>query len=48
MNTPNPIFEDKHQGSVSISIAEFENLIQCKKELIAIKEDLKLFLGDDL
>ena len=38
-----PIFKD---GSVVISIDEFENLIACKKELIAIKEDLKAFLGD--
>ena len=35
-------------GTVVISIDEFENLIQCKKELLRIKEDLKLFLGDDL
>ena len=40
-----PIFKE---GSVVISIDEFENLIQCKKELIAIKNELKLFLGDDL
>ena len=40
-----PIFKE---GSVVISIDEFENLIQCKKELLRIKEDLKLFLGDDL
>ena len=45
MSSPNPIFKD---GSVVISIDEFEKLIACKKELIAIKEDLKLFLGDDL
>lgn len=42
----NPIFKDN--STVCISVDEFENLIQCKKELIAIKEDLKLFLGDDL
>lgn len=35
-------------GTVCISIEEFEHLIQCKKELNQIKEDLKLFLGDDL
>ena len=40
MNTP------QNNGTVVISIDEFENLIACKKELIAIKEDLKLFLGD--
>ena len=42
--TSHPIFKDN--GSVVLSIDEFENLIQCKKELIAIKEDLKTFLGD--
>ena len=44
MSSPNPIFKDN--GSVVLSISEFENLIACKKELIAIKEDLKAFLGD--
>lgn len=42
-----PIFKDN--GTVCISISEFENLIACKKELISIKNDLKEFLGvDDL
>ena len=45
MTSSNPIFKD---GTVVLSVAEFENLIQCKKELIAIKEDLKTFRGDDL
>ena len=44
--SPNTTFKDK--GTICISIDEFENLIQCKKELLRIKEDLKLFLGDDL
>ena len=43
MNTTTPIFKD---GTVTITISEFENLIACKKELLAIKEDLKIFLGD--
>ena len=43
MSTPNPIFKD---GSVTISISEFENLIACKKELIATKEFLKQMVGD--
>ena len=40
-----PIFKDN--STVCISIDEFENLIECKRELIQIKNDLKLFLGDD-
>ena len=39
----NPIFKD---GSVVLSIDEFENLIACKKELIATKEFLKQMVGD--
>ena len=38
-----PIFKD---GSVVISIAEFENLIACKRELMATKEFLKQMVGD--
>ena len=45
MNNSQPIFKD---GSVVISISEFENLIACKKELIATKEFLKELVGDDL
>ena len=45
MSSTNPIFKD---GSVTISISEFENLIACKKELIATKEFLKQLVGDDL
>ena len=43
MNHSQPIFKE---GSVVISIDEFENLIECKRELIQIKNDLKQFLGD--
>ena len=43
MSTNNPIFKE---GSVTISISEFENLIACKKELIATKEFLKDLVGD--
>ena len=44
MSTNNPIFKDN--GSVVISISEFENLVACKKELIATKEFLKDLVGD--
>ena len=36
------------QDTVCISVAEFEHLIECKKELRQIREDLTLILGDDL
>ena len=48
MNTSNPIFIDEHQATVRISVAEFENLMACKRELMATKEVLKQMLGDDL
>ena len=41
-----PIFKDN--STVCISVSEFENLIACKKELIATKEFLKELVGDDL
>ena len=44
--SPKTTFKD--QSTICISIDEFENLMACKKELLAIKEDLKTFLGDDI
>ena len=35
-------------GTVCISVEEFENLVACKKELMQIKKDIMDFLGDDL
>ena len=40
----NPIFKDN--STVCISIDEFENLIACKRELMATKEFLKQMVGD--
>ena len=37
-----------HNDTVCISVAEFEDLMACKKELMQIKKDIMDFLGDDL